>query len=166
MAPTTNPRSPAPGCEVGGSTLAIRCAKAIAERRRSIVARVSGVGEELLAHFGDELRYVSRHLPLPVHPHSELAALAAVELGLSVRGMERRMDDAWVLVTELPAAHEAAAAGRITTAHLRVIEGETRAVRHDRAIDAEQRARVVDELRSARLDDTLVGALTEIVAAR
>ncbi|TYL52190.1 Na+/H+ antiporter NhaA [Nocardioides sp. BGMRC 2183] len=40
-------------------------------------ARVSGVGDELRAHFGDELRYVTRHLPLPVHPHAELAALAA-----------------------------------------------------------------------------------------
>src|SRR5699024_8690572 len=29
-------------------------------------------------HFGDELRYVTRHLPLPeVHPHAELAAAAA-----------------------------------------------------------------------------------------
>jgi protein-disulfide isomerase len=40
-------------------------------------ARVSGVGEELREHFGDRLRYVTRHLPLPVHPHAELAALAA-----------------------------------------------------------------------------------------
>ncbi|MCF6377073.1 Na+/H+ antiporter NhaA [Nocardioides KLBMP 9356] len=39
-------------------------------------ARVSGVGDELRAHFGDRLRYVTRHLPLPVHPHAELAALA------------------------------------------------------------------------------------------
>jgi Na+/H+ antiporter NhaA len=40
-------------------------------------ARVSGVGDELRAHFGDRLRYVTRHLPLPVHPHAELAAVAA-----------------------------------------------------------------------------------------
>jgi Na+/H+ antiporter NhaA len=40
-------------------------------------ARVSGVGDELREHFGDRLRYVTRHLPLPVHPHAELAALAA-----------------------------------------------------------------------------------------
>jgi protein-disulfide isomerase len=40
-------------------------------------ARVSGVGTELRAHFGDRLRYVTRHLPLPVHPHAELAALGA-----------------------------------------------------------------------------------------
>ena len=40
-------------------------------------ARVSGVGDELRAHFGDRLRYVTRHLPLPDHPHAELAAYAA-----------------------------------------------------------------------------------------
>lgn len=40
-------------------------------------ARVSGVGEELRAHFGDRVRYVTRHLPLTVHPHAELAAVAA-----------------------------------------------------------------------------------------
>ncbi|WP_374458005.1 Na+/H+ antiporter NhaA [Nocardioides sp.] len=40
-------------------------------------ARVSGVGDELREHFGDRLRYVTRHLPLPVHPHAELAALAS-----------------------------------------------------------------------------------------
>ncbi|WP_234412183.1 Na+/H+ antiporter NhaA [Nocardioides sediminis] len=40
-------------------------------------ARVSGVGDELRAHFGDRLRYVVRHFPLTVHPHAELAAYAA-----------------------------------------------------------------------------------------
>ncbi len=40
-------------------------------------ARATGVGPELRAHFGDELRYVVRHLPLPdVHPHAEAAAVA------------------------------------------------------------------------------------------
>jgi len=40
-------------------------------------ARVSGVGDELREHFGDDLRYVTRHLPLPNHPHAELAAYGA-----------------------------------------------------------------------------------------
>lgn len=40
-------------------------------------ARVTGVANEVRAHFGDRLRYVSRHLPLTVHPHADLAALAA-----------------------------------------------------------------------------------------
>jgi Na+/H+ antiporter NhaA len=40
-------------------------------------ARVSGVGNDLRAHFGNRLRYVVRHLPLTVHPHAELAAYAA-----------------------------------------------------------------------------------------
>jgi protein-disulfide isomerase len=41
-------------------------------------ARATGVGHELRRQFGDDLRYVVRHLPLTdVHPHAELAALAA-----------------------------------------------------------------------------------------
>ncbi|RYB95920.1 Na+/H+ antiporter NhaA [Nocardioides oleivorans] len=51
-------------------------------------ARVSGVGDELRAHFGDRLRYVTRHLPLPVHPHSELAALASEAASLQGRFWE------------------------------------------------------------------------------
>ncbi|MGX4688293.1 Na+/H+ antiporter NhaA [Streptomyces sp. JNUCC 63] len=42
-------------------------------------ARVTGVAQELRQRFGDRLRYVFRHLPLPdVHEHAELAARAAV----------------------------------------------------------------------------------------
>ncbi|WP_081237809.1 Na+/H+ antiporter NhaA [Streptomyces viridosporus] len=42
-------------------------------------ARTTGVAQELRQRFGDRLRYVFRHLPLlDVHPHSELAARAAV----------------------------------------------------------------------------------------
>lgn len=42
-------------------------------------AHATGVAQELRQHFGDRLRYVYRHLPLPdVHPHAELAARAAV----------------------------------------------------------------------------------------
>ncbi|WP_344051426.1 Na+/H+ antiporter NhaA [Streptomyces thermoalcalitolerans] len=42
-------------------------------------AHATGVAQELRRHFGDRLRYVFRHLPLPeVHPHAELAARAAV----------------------------------------------------------------------------------------
>ena len=41
-------------------------------------ARATGVSKEVREHFGDELRYVFRHLTLPdVHPHAELAAAAA-----------------------------------------------------------------------------------------
>ncbi len=39
-------------------------------------ARVTGVADTLREHFGGRLRYVPRHLPLQVHPHAELAALA------------------------------------------------------------------------------------------
>lgn len=42
-------------------------------------ARATGVSRELRDRFGDQLRYVFRHLPLvDVHPHAELAARAAV----------------------------------------------------------------------------------------
>ena len=39
-------------------------------------ARVTGAAAEVKAHFGDRLRYVVRHLPLDVHPHAGLAAVA------------------------------------------------------------------------------------------
>lgn len=45
-------------------------------------ARATGVAREVREHFGDDLRYVIRHLPLPdVHPHAELAAAAAEAAG-------------------------------------------------------------------------------------
>lgn len=41
-------------------------------------ARATGMAREVREHFGDDLRYVLRHLPLPdVHPHAEAAAVAA-----------------------------------------------------------------------------------------
>src|SRR5690606_11212295 len=41
-------------------------------------ARATGVIHELRERFGDDLRYVVRHLPLPdMHPHAEQAAVAA-----------------------------------------------------------------------------------------
>lgn len=40
-------------------------------------ARATDVAEPVREHFGDRLRYVPRHLPLSVHPHAELAGLAA-----------------------------------------------------------------------------------------
>ncbi|MCZ2838077.1 Na+/H+ antiporter NhaA [Modestobacter sp. VKM Ac-2985] len=44
--------------------------------------RATGVVEELRHRFGDDLRYVFRHLPLPdVHPHAELAAEATEAAG-------------------------------------------------------------------------------------
>ncbi|HEY9496488.1 MAG TPA: Na+/H+ antiporter NhaA, partial [Intrasporangium sp.] len=51
--------------------------------------RATGVVAEVRAHFGDELRYVMRHLPLPdVHPHAELAAAAAEAAGAQGRFWE------------------------------------------------------------------------------
>lgn len=39
--------------------------------------RATGSAREVREHFGDRLAYVVRHLPLGVHPHAELAAVAA-----------------------------------------------------------------------------------------
>jgi predicted DsbA family dithiol-disulfide isomerase len=48
--------------------------------------RATGVLRELRARFGDELRYVFRHLPLAdVHPHAELAAQGAEAAGAQGR---------------------------------------------------------------------------------
>ncbi|MFI8089759.1 Na+/H+ antiporter NhaA [Streptomyces sp. NPDC086080] len=49
-------------------------------------ARATGVIHDLRERFGDRLRYVFRHLPLPdVHPHAEVAARAAVAAGAQGR---------------------------------------------------------------------------------
>jgi len=48
--------------------------------------QAEGVIRELLASFGDDLRYVWRHLPLnDVHPHAQLAAEAAEAAGAQRR---------------------------------------------------------------------------------
>jgi predicted DsbA family dithiol-disulfide isomerase len=44
-------------------------------------ARMTGVAKELRTHFGDRLRYVVRHMPLEVHQHAELTALAVEAAG-------------------------------------------------------------------------------------
>lgn len=51
--------------------------------------RATGVVSELEERFGDRLRYVFRHLPLTdVHPHAELAAVAAEAAGAQGRFWE------------------------------------------------------------------------------
>ncbi len=44
-------------------------------------ARATGVAKDVRAHFGDDLRYIPRHLPLSEHPHAELAAIAVEAAG-------------------------------------------------------------------------------------
>lgn len=51
-------------------------------------ARATGLAIAVRRHFGDRLRYVARHLPLSVHPHAELAAMAAESAGLQGRFWE------------------------------------------------------------------------------
>lgn len=124
----------------------VRLDSEFASRMRAIETRSARVEGERRAAMAAHLQRV---VDMPGDPGprvKELASFAAVELGLSGPAMERRMTEAWTIVTELPAAHEAAAEGRITTSHLRVIESETRAVRLDPGVDAEQRDRVVAAL--------------------
>src|SRR5690606_6372206 len=52
-------------------------------------ARATGVMRDVQARFGDQLRYVFRHLPLTeVHSHAELAAQAAEAAGAQGRFWE------------------------------------------------------------------------------
>ena len=44
-------------------------------------AKATGSARQVREHFGDRLRYVARHLPLDVHPHAGLAAVAAEAAG-------------------------------------------------------------------------------------
>jgi Na+/H+ antiporter NhaA len=87
--------------------------------------RAEPVVRELLAEFGDDLRYVFRHLPLAdVHPHAQLAA---------------------------EASEAAAAQGRFWELHDRLFEHQDELephelVRHAEAVGVD-RARLVDELR-------------------
>lgn len=50
--------------------------------------KATGAAREVREHFGDRLRYVARHLPLPVHPHAPQAALAAEAAGRQGRYWE------------------------------------------------------------------------------
>ncbi|WP_425844229.1 DUF222 domain-containing protein [Agrococcus sp. TSP3-2-1] len=117
-----------------------------AHRMRTIElrsARIEGERRALMA------RHVQRALDGPgdtAMAVRELASIAAVALGLSRRSVEARMQEAWQVVTELPAAHESAAAGRMTLAHLRAIEGETRGLRASGDTPEGDRRRVEREL--------------------
>ncbi|WP_299056713.1 Na+/H+ antiporter NhaA [uncultured Nocardioides sp.] len=52
-------------------------------------ARATGMWKDLKAHFGDDLRYVVRHVPLDgMHPHARLAAAAAEAAGRQGRFWE------------------------------------------------------------------------------
>lgn len=61
-------------------------------------ARATGAAPELWEHFGDRLRWVVRHLPLPQHPHAQMAALAAEAAG--------RQDRFWEMHEYLFAHHD------------------------------------------------------------
>lgn len=76
----------------------------------------------------------------------EAASILAAELRQSDRGVERRMADAWTIVTQLPATHEAHKSGRISGGHLRVIEQATHALRTDIGADPAEAAKVEREL--------------------
>ncbi|GEK80819.1 HNH endonuclease signature motif containing protein [Agrococcus baldri] len=106
-------------------------------------ARIEGERRVLLA------ANMQRAIDLPGDTDTnrkELAAMVAVDLGVSRRSILDGMAEAHAIVTQLPRAHEAAAQGRITTTHLRIIERETLPMRLDEAVPASERNRVEAEL--------------------
>ncbi|MET4099786.1 hypothetical protein ABIB37_002023 [Agrococcus sp. UYP10] len=106
-------------------------------------ARLEAEEREMLAARLDRVRADGGEVSTGLR---EAASILAVELRQSDRGIEQRMSAAWTIVHELPLAHAAHKAGRISGGHLRVIEQETRAVRVDDGVDQEQAARVEAEL--------------------
>ncbi|WP_206446473.1 HNH endonuclease signature motif containing protein [Agrococcus sp. KRD186] len=106
-------------------------------------ARIEGERRVLLA------AHMQRAIDLPGDTETnrkELASMVAVDLGVSRRSILGRMARAHAIVTQLPTAHEAAAAGRITTGHLWIIERETQPLRLDQEVSRSERARVESEL--------------------
>ncbi|WP_072313308.1 HNH endonuclease signature motif containing protein [Agrococcus sp. Marseille-P2731] len=135
-----------PGPVESEGTARLRAEAAYVGRVRALeaqAARLEAAKRELLA---------DRFARLLAEPGSfetnlrEAASVLAVELHLSDRAIERRMTDAWQTVTELPLAHDAHRAGRITASHLRAIVTATEALRLDAAVEHEQRALVEQEL--------------------
>ncbi|WP_226925112.1 Na+/H+ antiporter NhaA [Georgenia thermotolerans] len=93
-------------------------------------AKATGAAREVRAHFGADLRYVFRHLPLPdVHPHAELAAAAAEAAG--AQGMFWEMHDLlFAHQDELELADLAGYAGELgldVEAFLRDVDGQRHA---------------------------------------
>ncbi|WP_306232789.1 HNH endonuclease signature motif containing protein [Agrococcus beijingensis] len=120
---------------------------------REFAARMRALERQSARIAGEQRALMAEHLQRVLEQPGdsgvgvrELASIAAVDIGVSHRGLEKQMTDAWSLVRELPAAHESAKAGRITVGHLRVIEAETRAVRLDQRVTPEDRAAVEAEL--------------------
>ncbi|MCH1882727.1 HNH endonuclease signature motif containing protein [Agrococcus sp. ARC_14] len=106
-------------------------------------ARIEAEERELLAARFARLREEPGVLDTNLR---EAASSLAVELHLSDRTIERRMTDAWHIVSELPLTHDAHKAGRITAGHVRTISDATRALRIDSGVGADDRARVEAEL--------------------
>ena len=102
--------------------------------------RAEPVIRELLAEFGDDVRYVWRHLPLnDVHPHAQIAAEASEAAAAQGRFWEMH---------DMLLAHQ----GELLPAHLRAYATEL-------GLDAD---RVLDELHSrayaARISEDVAGA--------
>ena len=88
--PTTLARPVDPGRDhIRGPVTAPMTLVEYADFECPFCARATGVAKEVREHFGDGLRYVFRHLPLPdVHPYAELAAAAAEAAGAQGRFWE------------------------------------------------------------------------------
>lgn len=137
---------PLPTVPVSAFEQRFRQDDALVGRMRALAvqtARIEGERRELLS------AHMQRAIDLPGDTETnrkELASMVAVDLGVSRRSILDGMAEAHAIVTQLPAAHEAAATGRITARHLRIIERETLLLRLDAEVPISERTRVEHEL--------------------
>ncbi len=135
-----------PGPAESDYTRQLRAEAAFVGRMRALeaqTARLEAEKREVLAGHLSALLAVGGNIDTA---RRESASVLAAELHLSDRTIEQRMTGAWQLVHELPLAHEAHKAGRITAGHLRTIDQATRALRIDAQVDAADKTRVEQEL--------------------
>lgn len=137
---------PLPGPAVSDSTAQLAAEAAFVGRMRALEAQTARLEAEKREVLAGRLSQVLAGGGNIDTARRESASVLAAELHLSDRTIEQRMTGAWQLVHELPGAHEAHKAGRITAGHLRTIDQATRTLRLDEAVSAADKARVEAEL--------------------
>ena len=137
---------PLPGPPESPHTARLRLEAEFTGRMRALEAqraRIEAEQRELLAARFQRARTDAGVVDTNIR---EAASTLAAELRQSDRSIERKMAAAWLTVHELPAAHEAHKAGRISATHLRAIEQATESLRLDDRLDSAERGRVEAEL--------------------